>query len=134
MLNSASLTPLRPLCIGEIFLEDFEEKKIMDPEVLTLAQKVKVETDEKTISPGMSPIAMEIKLKTGQVLRKRVEAIKGSPENPLSLEECLEKFTRCLAYGARVLSREKAKEAQNLLAKLEELDSLTSLLNCFCPG
>jgi len=117
-----------------LFLEDFEEARITDPKVLALAQKVKVETDEKTISPGMAPIAVEVKFKGGDVLKKRVEALKGSPENPLSLEECLVKFERCLTHGAQPISPEKVKEAKNLLGKLEELDTLAPLLRCFCAG
>jgi 2-methylcitrate dehydratase PrpD len=81
---------------------------------------------------GMTPILLEVRLKDGQVLKKRVDALKGSPENPLSLEECLMKFDRNLAHGARPISRSKVKEAKSLVEKLEELDPLAPLTQCFC--
>jgi len=115
---------------GDVFLKDFEEVSIRDPQVLKLAEKVKVVMDPALQERDMSTATFVVKTKEG-VYEKRVNKMKGSPSHPMSMEECVEKFNKCLFYSQRPISQAKLDQMINGLVNLEMIKDIKVLMNFF---
>jgi len=115
---------------GDVFLKDFEEVFIRDPQVLKLAEKVKVVMDPALQERDMSTTTFVMKTKQG-VYEKRVNKMKGSPSNPMSMDECIEKFKKCLSYSQRPISQVKLDQIINGLVNLEMIKDIKVLMDFF---
>jgi hypothetical protein len=58
-----------------------------------------------------------------------VEIAIGFPGNPLTQEEHKQRFWDCMDYAPRPLPRDKAEELISLIAGLEEVEGVRSLVN-----
>ena len=78
-----------------VYLDDFTEATINDPERLRLASSVTCHADDEStgIFPHQFPGVLRVRLKDGSVVEHRVRHNRGGPENPLSAEELGLKFT-----------------------------------------
>jgi aconitate decarboxylase len=72
----------------------------------------------------MNNCSIEITMKNGQTFTARTSALRGSPANPLSLEECMQKFRKCVAYSPRKISEGKADEILNAIQNLENINDI----------
>ena len=71
--------------------------------------------------------SIEVFTKDGQTLTSQVSAIKGNPLNPMSIDECMEKFRKCVAYGPRDIPATNISAILDILGNLEQTDDITSL-------
>lgn len=110
----------------QVFVEEYTDKMLRNPEVLTLAQKVKArhEPELDEVYPRFIAAKAQFKLRDGTTYESRVDAAKGDPENPLTMEELQQKL-RILAQG--VVSEESLEEAIKLVSRLETLDDVNEL-------
>lgn len=80
---------------GKVGIEQFKKERIADPEIHELIKKVRVESDE-SMNIGYPekhrPCQVNIKLKDGRLLSKRINLPKGDATIPLSDDELYEKF------------------------------------------
>jgi 2-methylcitrate dehydratase PrpD len=89
-----------PYCIAvavkdkKVELNSFLPPKLWDHEVRSLMERIQVEVDPslEKLYPERWPAEVEIVRKEGQSLRERVDYPKGDPENPISLEDIIEKY------------------------------------------
>jgi len=106
---------------------DFERMK--DPQVLAQRSKVELVFDDQ-LKPFM-PVRVaivEVELQDGSRYSERVEAVRGTPRNPMSKEEVSYK---ALDLIGPVLGPQQAKDLVSLVLNLEiepNLDKLTYLL------
>ena len=115
---------------GDVSLEDFEEACTRDPGISDFARKVRVVTDSKLPDRDMSHATMQVRYR-GVVYEKRVEAMKGSPANPMSMDDCVAKFRKCVVYSKNEVVANNAEQIVKLTSSLESVDDvrvLTSLL------
>lgn len=115
----------------KVFIDDFTEASITSSEVLELAQKVRVEIDaELDKIPGLIvvPNRIELETKGGEHYSKYVEFVRGHPQNPMTLDECIEKFQQCVRFAARPLEQEKVTELIHLVSNLEEVDDVRRIV------
>ena len=128
-----------PYCVAaallrkDVFIPDFEETSVCEPKVMELAGKVVCFPDESVTGKAMVPVRVEVILKNGKVEKERVDAMKGSPQNPLSYEEVIKKFQRCLEYAAKPFSDEKMFNVADLIKKLElvkDIDEIVKNMVC----
>lgn len=89
------------LATGRAGMEEFTEKYINDPDILSLARKVTVSAcDELTaLCPQRRVAVVEIKMLNGNFVIKRVDFPKGEPENPLTQIELKDKFRDLARFG-----------------------------------
>lgn len=108
------------LKIGKAGIQEFMPEYIEDPEILLLAEKVKVHPDDSlsALVPQKRAAIVEIITNNGKHLRDRVDYPKGEPENPLSTKELEEKFTSLAVYGGK--SEEDAKQIIQQVWALEK--------------
>jgi 2-methylcitrate dehydratase len=101
-----------------------------------VARKVKPLIDpkmEKEEGGSIGPIILEITTKDKRIYSQRVDFAKGHPKNPMSMDEVVNKFTKCIASSDIAL---REKDVQNVvdtitnLEKVEDISSIAENLSC----
>ena len=110
----------------------FKEKTLEDPKVLSLAQKVRVEStpEEDEVfyrsTVQMASSAVEIIMKDGRSFHKRIEVekepLRGSPENSI---DAIGKFKQCAREAG--MKKDQAEKMIALIDRLDQLDSISAL-------
>lgn len=94
----------------------FDNDKLIDEDILTLTNKIKViENDEfSSLSPAMRIAKVTIKDKKGFSYSKRVDYAKGDPKNPMTMSETEAKFNNLMMLA------NKENVAKKIVALLKE--------------
>lgn len=111
-----------------VTLEQFTDDRVREPKIINLMQRVKlVPTSELAATNSqVARAVVEITLKGGKKLAKTVDFPRGTPENPLSDKQLLQKYRSC---ARSVLSEKATKELQELLLNLEKVEDIGKLAN-----
>ena len=107
-------------------IENFSREAVRDQSLAPHIKKINV-----VVSPDISSrfaCRIEIRMKNGNVLSKRVDTPKGQPENPMSWEESVEKFRRCSKYAAKPLNPENLEQFIQRLRSLEDISDSANLV------
>jgi 2-methylcitrate dehydratase PrpD len=112
---------------GDVFISDFEEKNIRDSGIKALADKIEVVADLTIDHRDIMHCSVEAKMKEGGIIRSAVSAIKGNPLNPMSTQDCMEKFRKCVSYSSQKISTKKISTILDVLSNLEKIDSIRQL-------
>ena len=112
---------------GRLGLAEIEPEAARNPEVVALAHLVKIEVDE-TNRGQLVPAEVELMLDSGTRLSRRISALPGSPESPLSERELEQKARECLGRGAYPLSPAATDRLLDRIARLEHLADTSALL------
>jgi len=109
-------------------LLEFDDKLVSDPEMVALMKKVTMTPDPSLAEDGYTGAAtiVTIRMNDGKTYTRRVDHAKGSPENPLSMEELLAKYRDC---AGSVLSPEALEKSVECLLDLENLDQVGTLIS-----
>lgn len=115
---------------GQVNSGSFADEKIRSSDLRNMMTRVerKVVPIETTTKTQFGPASVRAFLKGGRSLEKTVEKAKGNPENPMSLQEIHEKYRGCCRD---VLSRESMEKSLTLLQRLEQLQSIRELTQCY---
>jgi 2-methylcitrate dehydratase PrpD len=124
---SIPYTVAAALIRGDVFLKDFEESSIRDPRVLACAEKVRVEVDPELAERDIMAAQLVLKTNDG-VYSKRIDRVKGNPLNPMSLDDCIEKFKKCVLSCQRPMPGEKVEKLLDCLVNLEGLKEIGTLM------
>lgn len=90
------------LATGDLFIDDFNEQAILRPDIIALSRKIFPNHDAACEIAELGThgrIKIRIELTDGSVLQGEVDHAKGNPKNPMSQEELLSKFHKCLAWS-----------------------------------
>lgn len=116
---------------GHLRIEHMTNRAIQDQQVLALAQKVSMVVDEdleRQFARVIGPSIVEVALKNGKQAALRVDAVKGHPNNPMSFDDCAEKFWSCAASAARPLDRGKLTQAIEAVRHLERVEDVSEIV------
>ena len=115
---------------GDVGLETTREERLLDPRVLDLASRIRVEIDPAIDDPnGFDPQTIAFALRDGTTRSITLERALGTPENPLDRERQLAKFRACLAYGAPDWEPARGERLLELLDGLDGLADIAPLLD-----
>jgi 2-methylcitrate dehydratase PrpD len=122
-----------PFCMAIAVLErkagiaQFTDKKVRDRKVIDLMKRVTLYVDDELEALGYDQVRsrIRVKLKDGKIIEGRCDVARGHPEKPMSWAELEEKFRDCAAL---VLPRKGVEETIQMVARLEQLRSLSPLL------
>ena len=81
----------------EIRLSTFTDEAVRRPHIRELMRRVNAQESNGAMTPRFA--ITRIRLKSGNVVSHRVEALHGSPTSPLSDSELLEKLEDCLRWA-----------------------------------
>jgi 2-methylcitrate dehydratase PrpD len=112
---------------GDVFLEDFEEKNIFNKELKMLADKVVVSADVALDERDIMHCRIEALMKGGKTIQAEISALKGNPLNPMSTDDCMEKFRKCASYSSREIPADKVSNILNILSHLEDIKDIKQL-------
>ena len=119
----ASILLRRRLGVPEI-----RDDAVCDPAVAALIPHIKVVVDEAN-SGTFAPVRLAIRMKDGRQFQRQVDEIPGTPENPMTEAELLEKFHACTALGVAPMTEAASVELARRIAALEESDDVSTLFD-----
>ncbi len=109
------------LISGNVGLDDFSEAALRDPDVHALGQKIEVIDDGSTNPAAFKPQVAVATLKDGRLVEARIDALYGSPSDPMTHEAHLTKFRACVDFG---FGAPRSDIAARLIALTETLETL----------
>jgi len=119
---------------GEAFVAQFTPERIAEPQILDMIGRVTAMIDPEIDARGPAHRHMARVVVTtadGRRFEQRVDARKGSPENPLAADEVRAKFR---AVTAGILSEAKAAEIEARVAALETETDVADLVGAMLPN
>ena len=126
---NAAYALARALTDGAVKLDSFKPDAILAPE-MALARRLS-SVDAKEIEPtAIAPARVELKLRDGTKVERSRQVMKGSPEEPMTQQEVMEKFAACFEFGLGVPKAESQPLADAVLS-LERSDDVASLVRLF---
>ena len=128
-----------PFCMAIAVLErkagiaQFQDHKVRDKKVVELMTRVTLYVDDELENLGYDQVRsrIRIRLKNGRVIEGRYDVARGHPEKPMSWAELGDKFRDCAGL---VLADKDAETAIQLVARIEALKSLSSLMRALKGG
>jgi 2-methylcitrate dehydratase PrpD len=84
---------------GRVDVATFQRPQISDPAVSALAARTRVVTDDAIATGAMSPTRVTILCRDGRRIERFLEFMEGSPEQPMTDDEVITKFSSCLEMG-----------------------------------
>ncbi|MXN79313.1 MmgE/PrpD family protein [Burkholderia sp. 4701] len=90
------------LATGDLFIGDFTDEAIRRPDVIALSRKIYPTTDpdcERAELGTHGKIKIAIHRVDGTVLSGEVSYAKGNPKNPMTQDELIAKFDKCVGYA-----------------------------------
>lgn len=117
------------IVIGKPCMEHFTEESIQNENILNIAQKIDFEYNPKLTSHGAFGTGIvRISTKKRKVFTKQVDYPLGSPERPLSFDDCAQKFFDCASYAIKPISKDKLERIVELTKQLELLNDLDEII------
>jgi 2-methylcitrate dehydratase PrpD len=120
------------ILFGQVGVDQFTDELIADPRILALAARIRVIPDPELDLGGPAnrhAVRVEIRTRSGEVLRGERTQRRGSAGEPLSVDELGSKFRGLAAHGA-----ERVDELSELILGLDGLDDLDSLSRWLAEG
>jgi 2-methylcitrate dehydratase PrpD len=109
---------------GRADVSVFSDDAVRDPEVLSLAGRVRALPDPNSQFPHGYSAEVRVTLRSGLTLVRRQDRTRGGPDHRLSRAEVQEKF---MANAAMVVDRQRAQRIADVVARLDELESVAVL-------
>jgi 2-methylcitrate dehydratase PrpD len=134
-LTSAQLN--LPYCVatwlldGDCFVDQFTEKKVADAARMKLAEKVEVLHDPEITALGAKfrhKVHVEAHLADGTVMKRTVEAARGSEKKFASDTEIVEKFEKLARKALPAAQVKQLRDAMLGLEKLKDAAELARLM------
>ena len=110
---------------GTVSLGDFSLQDLSSPDIRVASEKIKIRTNHIKDPAAFVPQSMTAVLTDGTERTAMIGKLFGSPADPLTRVQHLEKFRGCLAFG---LSKVKAKQVGDRL--IESVDNLERQDDC----
>ena len=116
----------------------FTDAKVQDPAVRELMAKVRVEVPPELSAEAVrgrvaaiaAPVFMEMRLRDGRLLKRRIDYYRGDPHRPLSDDDVAGKFRDC---AATVLDAERIETVLRTMRTLEDLEETSQLTALLAP-
>ncbi|MGD0917819.1 MAG: MmgE/PrpD family protein [Thermodesulfobacteriota bacterium] len=120
---------------GDVFIDEINEQSINDPEILKLAQRITPVLDpERKTDLVLGSVVMEVKTRSGRILLKKTEFPKGNPRNPVTMEECIKKFRKCVSCSLKPFPQKQLDQIIEVVGNLEQLDNVNQLGMLLVPA
>ena len=128
--NNLSYVVAAMIVHGGVYIEQFSERVLRDPEMKEIASKVTVKIDpsldETLESSDKSPARVKIILSDGNELFGAADYPRGAPQNPADREEIKAKFQD---LARTVFPKEKALEVALMVDQIEEMNNLDDFID-----
>jgi 2-methylcitrate dehydratase PrpD len=131
---STPFTVAIALVKGDVFINEVNDESIRDPVILEIAQRVVPVIDpERQTELTVGSVEMELKMKDGQVLVKESKYPKGNPQNPVSMDDCIDKFRKAASHSRIPFPSTQLSEIVDIVNDLEDLENVNQLVGSVVP-
>ncbi|MGI4946444.1 MAG: MmgE/PrpD family protein [Janthinobacterium lividum] len=129
-----------PYCVatllldGDVFVDQFTEDKVADPDRMRIATKVRVAEDPAITARGSTyrhMVHVAVTLKDGTILEETVVAPRGSEASFATAEDVIAKFTK---LATRRIPADRAKRIVDWVMKAEQEADAASLVRLLSLG
>jgi 2-methylcitrate dehydratase PrpD len=117
-----------------VWMEDFTEDSIRNQVVRRLMSVAKARVDPKVAAVNPCGGEVTIQTKDGNKHTKQVIYPKGHPKNPMTIDDIIRKFRKCLPFSARPFPDSNVDEIIRMVGNLEEIADMTKLVDLLVPG
>jgi len=121
---SVPWTVATALVKGKVTLDSFTPQSIKDQDVIVVARKVTGELDNTMNRHGVGPGRVTITTTDGKQYVEEVENFLGSVLNPMSFDDCAEKFRECAPCALKPLPSATVEKIIDLVRRLDEVDDI----------
>ncbi len=136
--TSISYCIARALIDRRMGMAQFTDAKVQEPEVRALMARVKVEVPPELSAEAVrgkvaqiaAPIFMEMRLRDGRSIKRRVDYFRGDPNRPLSDADVAEKFRDCAVIA---LKPDRVETVLDTMLNIESLDDTARLVALCVP-
>jgi 2-methylcitrate dehydratase PrpD len=119
---------------GDVFIDEVNEETLNKPDILKLAQRVTPIADPgRKTDLVVGSVIMEVKTKSGRTMVKQTEFPRGNPRNPVTMDECMEKFFKCAAHSAKPFQKRQLEQIVEMVNSLEQLGDVSKLAALLTP-
>jgi 2-methylcitrate dehydratase PrpD len=126
---NAAYTFVRALIDGHVDLRTFETDQIIAPEMAP-ARRLRCDESTKIATDAVAPATVKIRLRDGSELSRSLDVMKGSPENPMSADEVMQKFSSCLEFGLNAKA-DAIERFASIVLNLDALKNVVDLIDAF---
>lgn len=123
------------LCIeGRAGLPEFTDEVVNRPDIREMMGRVRFAVDDEADAAGFNTMTsiVTVSLRDGRVVSGRAAFAKGSPQNPMSEKELLNKFLECAEVGG--VDRRSAGHAAEMILRLEAEPGLERIVGLLTPS
>jgi 2-methylcitrate dehydratase PrpD len=121
-----------PFCVatalyfGHVDLDDFTDKRLINPKLLALMDLISLKEDPKLTRqyPQKWPSRVEVKVANGKTYKGFCEFPKGDPENPFSEKELIQKFNKLCG---KIITKHQKDRIVELVLNLEKIDDVANI-------
>ena len=113
---------------GTVLLSDFDVHRLRDPALRALAECIRVVDDGTKNPAAFAPQTAIAELQDGSTCEVTIDALYGSPTQPMSKDAQLEKLRGCLEFGWGQGGAAHADDLAVCVSHLEDLPSLEPFL------
>ncbi len=112
-----------------LFLDEFSDEALADPDILSLAQRVIPEVDDRLghLARVIPPTPVEIVTTDGESFHNTAEYPRGHPANPVKLDEVFEKVKACAGRSVKPIPEDGLLKFKVAAEALEELDDVSAI-------
>lgn len=112
---------------GSLDLADFRGDALSDPETHALAARVTTRDDGNPDPNALAPQRVTVHLKDGTAVSWHCKTMLANPARPLTRDQHLAKFRRCLDFAETPLSPDTGERLMKAVDRLEDLDDVRDL-------
>jgi 2-methylcitrate dehydratase PrpD len=116
------------LARGHVSIGDSTPTALKDEVVRELTRKIKV-TFDPTSDAMLPPGDVTVVLKDSRRLRRTVDVLKGTVENPMSFAECAAKFRDCTRFARKPIREAVAGQVIERIRLLEEVVDMREIVS-----
>lgn len=110
-----------------VSVDDFTAAAIDDPDALRLTSRLRTEIDPALSSPrGTEPARLKVTMADGESYVVQVDLAKGSPGQPMTYADCVEKFKDCAALAN--MRAETVERIINMVGDLENIPDASAIM------
>ena len=120
-------TVARVLQNGALDLADFRGQALADPATQEIARRVSLQSDGSTDPNALAPQRVVVRLLSGAELTWSCETMLANPARPLTTDQHLAKFRRCLDFAATPLPADTGARLIEAVDRLEMLEDVRLL-------
>jgi 2-methylcitrate dehydratase PrpD len=114
---------------GLVAMEHYTDVAMKSPDILETASKIRVILDHSLDTSDKIPSGkVELETTSGQVYLHQVDYPLGSPERPMTFDDCAGKFRNCASHSVTRVPQEQLERVIELIAQLEQIKDVGEIM------